>query len=163
MGSGSFTCLGTRPNCIRLSTSGLFWMSRWSTAISRPSPISSKRSSSAVAFSIPINSNQGQTSTGGPSQACRPNQPEIVSVQHYSVVREVGIRLRDTGAVGSCVELNALRCSGALVQRGGLRRPWLLGDGQPRPALSPSHALQTSLKPAQARQGTVPHPKLATI
>jgi hypothetical protein len=28
----------------------------------------------------------------------------------YSVVREVGIRLRDTGAVGSCVELNALRC-----------------------------------------------------
>src|SRR3954465_9814328 len=29
----------------------------------------------------------------------------------YSVVREVGIRLRDTGAVGSCVELNALRCS----------------------------------------------------
>ena len=28
----------------------------------------------------------------------------------YSVVREVGIRLRDTGAVGSCVELNAFRC-----------------------------------------------------
>src|SRR4051812_35858324 len=30
-----------------------------------------------------------------------------------SVVREVGIRLRDTGAVGSCVELNAFRCRGS--------------------------------------------------
>src|SRR3954465_7154081 len=28
----------------------------------------------------------------------------------YSVVREVGIRLRNAGAVGSCVELNAFRC-----------------------------------------------------
>ena len=33
----------------------------------------------------------------------------------YSVVREVGIRLRDTGAVGSCVELNALRCKPVAV------------------------------------------------
>ena len=34
-------------------------------------------------------------------------------------------------------------------------------DGQPRPALSPPHALQTTPKPAQALQGPVPHPELA--
>src|SRR3954452_21132593 len=38
---------------------------------------------------LPINSNQGQTSTGGPSQACQPNQPEIVSQGGYAVL-EVG-------------------------------------------------------------------------
>src|SRR4051812_46694695 len=37
--------------------------------------------------------------------------PAFAVVPHYSVVREVGTRLRDTGAVGSCVELNAFRCS----------------------------------------------------
>jgi len=31
-------------------------------------------------------------------------------------VREVGIRLPDTGAVGSCVELNALRCNRAFLR-----------------------------------------------
>src|SRR4051812_8086537 len=42
----------------------------------------------------------------------------------YSVVREVGIRLRDTGAVGSCVELNALRCSRILCpENPGRYRP----------------------------------------
>ena len=41
----------------------------------------------------------------------------------YSVVREVGIRLRDTGAVGSCVELNAFRCN---------QRPWILGWPEPK-------------------------------
>src|SRR3954469_1932343 len=35
---------------------------------------------SAVAFSITISSNPAQTSTGGPSQTCRPNQPETVSL-----------------------------------------------------------------------------------
>src|SRR3712207_7542114 len=49
------------------------------TTLFRSLPISSKPSSSAVAFSRAINSNQGQTSTGGPSQSCRTNQPEIVS------------------------------------------------------------------------------------
>jgi hypothetical protein len=34
-----------------------------------------------------------------------------VAIGAYSVVREVGIRLRETGAVGSCVEFSALRCS----------------------------------------------------
>src|SRR3954471_23239721 len=36
-------------------------------------------SPSAVAFSIAIISNRAQTSTGGPSQTSRPNQPESVS------------------------------------------------------------------------------------
>src|SRR3954465_12790672 len=39
MGSGPSTCLATRPSFSRLSTSGLFWMSRSPTSTSRPSPI----------------------------------------------------------------------------------------------------------------------------
>jgi hypothetical protein len=44
----------TRPNCSPPSTSGLFWMSRSSTATSRLLPISSKPSPSAAAFSMAI-------------------------------------------------------------------------------------------------------------
>jgi len=47
----------------------------------------------------------------------------------YSVVREVGIRLRDTEAVGSCVELTALRCSRARLdswRRGQIDEPTVL-------------------------------------
>src|SRR5436190_23479747 len=44
-----------------------------------PLPILSTSSPSAVAFSTAINSNPAQTSTGGPSQTSRPNQPESVS------------------------------------------------------------------------------------
>src|SRR3712207_9247498 len=58
-------------------------MSRSSTATSRRSPISSKSSPSAVASSIAISSNPAQTSTGGPSRSCRPNQPETVSLHHF--------------------------------------------------------------------------------
>jgi hypothetical protein len=41
----------------------------------------------------------------------------LMPLPGYSVVREVGIRLRDTSAVRSCVELNALRCRHGLVFR----------------------------------------------
>src|SRR4051812_15304927 len=62
----------------------------------------------------------------------------IARTRSYSVVREVGIRLRDTGAVASCVELNALRCSGGLG--------WLAIGGwiQPlRPSTTPSSSGRT--------------------
>src|SRR4051812_31483784 len=55
-----------------------FSTSHWPTSTSRPSPILSTSSPSAVAFSTAINSNPAQTSTGGPSQTSRPNQPESV-------------------------------------------------------------------------------------
>jgi hypothetical protein len=45
----------------------------------------------------------------------------------YSVVREVGIRLRDTSAVRSCVELNALRCSRGMVNN--VQRDALIRSG----------------------------------
>jgi hypothetical protein len=40
--------------------------------------ISSKSSPRVVVFSLAISSNPAQTSTGGPSQTSRPNQPETV-------------------------------------------------------------------------------------
>src|SRR3954469_12317332 len=61
------------------STSGPSSTSHWPTSTSRPSPILSTSSPSAVAFSTAINSNPAQTFTGGPSQTSRPNQPESVS------------------------------------------------------------------------------------
>src|SRR3954462_6384685 len=79
MGSGPSTCPRTRPNCSPPNTSGLFWMSHSPTNTSRRLLISSTSSPSAVAFSITISSNPAQTSTGGPSQTSRPNQPESVS------------------------------------------------------------------------------------
>src|SRR5215210_7474739 len=48
--------------------------------------------------------------------------PPEGSLEPYSVAREVGIRLRDTGAVGSCVELNALRCRRAGTSM--REKPW---------------------------------------
>src|SRR5215207_1152435 len=78
MGSGSSTCPDTRPNCSPPSTSGPSWMSRSRTATSRPSPISSEPSPSAVAFSMVISSNPAQPSTGGLSgssgKSCSPRQ-----------------------------------------------------------------------------------------
>jgi hypothetical protein len=49
------------------------------------------------------------TRHGGPRARRRHNRVNVNKSPAYSVVREVGIRLRETGAVGSCVELNALR------------------------------------------------------
>src|SRR5919112_1892955 len=43
-------------------------------------PLSSKSSPRVVVFSIAISSNPAQTSTGGPSQTSRPNQPKTVSL-----------------------------------------------------------------------------------
>src|SRR5215203_2865481 len=61
-----------------LSTSGPSSTSHSRTATSPRLLISSTSSPSAVAFSITISSNRAQTSTGGPSQTSRPNQPESV-------------------------------------------------------------------------------------
>src|SRR4051812_36228975 len=79
MGSGWSTCPHTPPSFSPPSTSGPFWMSRSPTSTSRPWPISSTSSPSAVAFSMAISSNPAQTSTGGPSQLPRSDQPETVS------------------------------------------------------------------------------------
>src|SRR3954447_5922605 len=54
------------------------------------------------------------------SWRCRPRRQPKTTSPPYSVVREVGIRLRDTGAVASCVELNALRCRRWLERAGAL-------------------------------------------
>jgi transposase len=43
-----------------------------------------------------------------------------------------------------------------LVHRGGRRRRDRIGEGQPRPVLSPCHARQTTPEPAQALQSPVP-------
>src|SRR4051812_32007755 len=80
MGSGSPTCPHTRPSFSRLNTSGPSSTSHSPTSTSRRLLISSTSSPSAVAFSITISSNPAQTSTGGPSQTSRPNQPESVSL-----------------------------------------------------------------------------------
>ena len=80
MGSGSPTCPHTRPSFSRLNTSGPSSTSHSPTSTSRRLLISSTSSPSAVAFSIAISSNRAQTSTGGPSQTSRPNQPESVSL-----------------------------------------------------------------------------------
>src|SRR3954464_7018176 len=77
-GSGWSTCPHTPPSFSPPSTSGPFWMSRSPTSTSRPWPISSTSSPSAVAFSMAISSNPAQTSTGGPSQLPRSDQPETV-------------------------------------------------------------------------------------
>src|SRR5215211_7171996 len=79
-GSGSSTCPHTPPSFSPPSTSGPFWMSHSPTTTSGHLLSSSTSSPRAVAFSIAINSNPGQTSTGGPSQTSRPNQPETVSL-----------------------------------------------------------------------------------
>src|SRR4051794_11029802 len=78
--SGSFTCPATPPSFSRPSTSGPSSTSRSPTATSRPSPISSEPSQTVAGSSLAISSVWGQTSTGGPSQPSRPNQPEFVSL-----------------------------------------------------------------------------------
>ena len=79
MGSGPSTCPRTHPSFSRLSTSGPPSTSHSPTGTSPRLLISSTSWPSAVAFSITISSNPAQTSTGGPSQISRPNQPETVS------------------------------------------------------------------------------------
>src|SRR4051812_47004430 len=79
MGSGSSPCPHPPPSFSPPTPSGPSSTSHWPTSTSRPSPILSPSSPSAVAFSTAINSNPAQTSTGGPSQTSRPNQPESVS------------------------------------------------------------------------------------
>src|SRR3954452_12816410 len=78
MGSGPSTCPRTHPSFSRLSTSGPPSTNHSPTSTSRRLLSSSTSSPSAVAFSITISSNPAQTSTGGPSQTSRPNQPESV-------------------------------------------------------------------------------------
>src|SRR4051812_23112224 len=87
MGSGSPTCPHTRPSFSRLNTSGPSSTSHSPTSTSRRLLISSTSSPSAVAFSITISSNPAQTSTGGPSQTSRPNQPETVLDDEWSTIR----------------------------------------------------------------------------
>src|SRR3954451_1122409 len=83
--SGSPTCPRTRPSSSRLSTSGLFWMSRSQTSPSRPSPIWNARSQTVAGSSKAISSVSEQSSTGGPSRQSQPsrpsraNQPDSVS------------------------------------------------------------------------------------
>src|SRR4051794_26799542 len=55
-------------------------MSRSPTSTSRPSPIWNASSQTVAEASMAISSVSGQTSTGGPSQPPRANQPEIVSL-----------------------------------------------------------------------------------
>src|SRR3954449_3979753 len=78
MGSGSSTCPATRPSFSPPSTSGPSFTSRSQTSTSRPSPIWSASSQTVAEASMAISSVSGQTSTGGPSQPPRANQPEIV-------------------------------------------------------------------------------------
>src|SRR5215203_4925067 len=79
MGSGASTCPRTHPSFSRLSTSGPSSTSHSPTNTSPRLLISSTSWPRAVAFSITISSNPAQTSTGGPGQTSRPNQPETVS------------------------------------------------------------------------------------
>src|SRR3954467_6628443 len=99
-GSGWSTCPHTPPSFSPPSTSGPFWMSRSPTSTSRPLLISSTSSPSAVAFSIAISSNPAQTSTGGPSQLPRPDQPETVSFDQ--LVGQGEERARDREAERLC-------------------------------------------------------------
>src|SRR5215210_7898671 len=83
--SGSSTCPRTRPSFSPPSTSGPSSTSRSPTSTSRPSPISNEPSQSVAGSSMAISLVSGQTSTGGPNQPSRPNQPESVSIVFFSL------------------------------------------------------------------------------
>src|SRR4051812_9689968 len=75
-------------------------MSHSRTATSRPLPIWNASSQTVAGSSTAISSVSGQTSTGGPSQPPRGNQPEIVSrlrkghgAENMAIVRHFALNL----------------------------------------------------------------------